>query len=293
MRVLIKLLKFLLKSGVLFILFVGTVGFWADKNVSPSVRMVFAPIFSVGFLFFFWRWFVSVMLKKRKDILEHTTPTPTPTIASSSTQNSNAENASIEHDFFNMVNGEATVWVGETKLASFRLFSETERTQGIFVKLAIREDGEFYLDLMNAETGEINTFREKDINSKIIVGSTRYDFVELCKKIFKLDLSEVFEYAKLIRKNAAEPKTINTFDPISTTFTYSSSNGTNRRTVDVDRYLRNGYGEDYIEGFCHMRGERRMFSIRNIKTMLSSDGYKKYHFHDWLKNVAKIDQNAS
>ncbi|PHM73805.1 hypothetical protein [Xenorhabdus kozodoii] len=198
------------------------------------------------------------------------------------------KNQEVKDETYCMQNGEALIWEGTTKPASLRMIGETQKILGIFTKLTIREDGEFYLDITNTDTGEITQIKEKEIFSVITVGSTRYNFVELCRKVLKLNLSEVFDYAKLIRKNATEIKLINNFEAISSTFTYLSGSGKSRRTVDIDKYLKNGYGNEYISGYCHLRNEYRTFAVGKIQTMISSEGHRKYYFHDWLTNVAGI-----
>lgn len=298
---------FIVKSSTLFLLFIAAVGLWADKNLENSTRIIWSPIVTMLFVYLFWRWFASPLLKKKPAAIKTPTPfcvipneskerkqdNPLPSMEFSPTTNDDSQSYNAGYYPFNMADGKSVIWAGKTKPASFRLRSETERIEGVFIKLSIFDDGEFYLELMNQETGEVHTYKEQEINTKIVVGATRYDFVELCGKVFKLNLSEVFEYAKLVRKKASEPNLIASFQAINATFTYSSSSGTNRRSVDIDRYLRNGYGEDYIEGFCHMRKERRMFAVRNIKTMLASDGHKKYYFHDWLTNVVGMNNDVS
>lgn len=186
-----------------------------------------------------------------------------------------------------MVNGEALIWEGSTKPASVKIRDERDKKHGIFTRMVIREDGEFYLSLTDPESGEDTEIRETEIQTAITVGKTRYDFVELCRRVFGLELHELFEYAKAIRYEAKEPKLIAEFPAIPTTFTYLSESGKNRRTVDVTEYKRNGYGDEYIAGYCHLRNEHRNFAVARIQTMLASEGHPKYHFHDWLENIAK------
>lgn len=191
-----------------------------------------------------------------------------------------------------MVNGEALIWEGSTKPASVKIRDERDKKHGIFTRMVIREDGEFYLSLTDPESGEDTEIRETEIQTAITVGKTRYDFVELCRRVFGLELHELFEYAKAIRYEAKEPKLIAEFPAIPTTFTYLSESGKNRRTVDITEYKRNGYGDEYIAGYCHLRNEHRNFAVSRIQTMLASDGYPKYHFHDWLINVAEVNGNG-
>lgn len=191
-----------------------------------------------------------------------------------------------------MVNGEALIWEGSTKPASVKIRDERDKKHGIFTRMVIREDGEFYLSLTDPESGEDTEIRETEIQTAITVGKTRYDFVELCRRVFGLELHELFEYAKAIRYEAKKPKLIAEFPAIPTTFTYLSESGKNRRTVDITEYKRNGYGDEYIAGYCHLRNEHRNFAVSRIQTMLASDGYPKYHFHDWLINVAEVNGNG-
>lgn len=187
-----------------------------------------------------------------------------------------------------MLNGEALIWEGSTKPASLKIRDSRDKKHGIFTRLVIREDGEFYLFLTDTESGEDTEIRETEIQTAITVGKTRYDFVELCRRVFGLELSELFEYAKAIRYEAKEPKLIAEFPAIPTTFTYLSGSGKNRRTVDITEYKRNGYGDEYIAGYCHLRNEHRNFVVSRIQTMLASEGHKKCHFQDWLVSVAGI-----
>ncbi|HBL6942202.1 TPA: hypothetical protein LSH76_001331 [Morganella morganii] len=191
-----------------------------------------------------------------------------------------------------MVNGEALIWEGSTKPASVKIRDERDKKHGIFTRMVIREDGEFYLSLTDPESGEDTEIRETEIQTAITVGKTRYDFVELCRRVFGLELHELFEYAKAIRYEAKEPKLITEFPAIPTTFTYLSGSGKNRRTVDITEYKRNGYGDEYIAGYCHLRNEHRNFAVSRIQTMLASEGHPKYHFHDWLINVAEVNGNG-
>ncbi|UPS62238.1 hypothetical protein [Providencia rettgeri] len=192
-----------------------------------------------------------------------------------------------------MENNKSLVWEGTTKLASFKIVDHRDKIYGIITSLIIKNDGEFYLNITDPETGETTEIKEKEIQTKIIVGSTRYDFVELCRKVLKLDLHEMFEYAKSIRYEAKELHLVAEFPPIKSTFTYISSSGKNKRTIDIDQYFKNGYGDEYIGGFCYTRMEHRTFLASRIQTMISSDGHKKYYFHDWLKNVAGITNHDS
>ncbi|HHZ8505081.1 TPA: hypothetical protein ACWL6U_002582 [Morganella morganii] len=186
-----------------------------------------------------------------------------------------------------MVNGETLIWEGSTKPASVKTRYERDKKHGIFTRMVIREDGEFYLFLTDPESGEDTEIKEKEIQTAVTVGKKRYEFVELCRRVFGLELHELFEYAKAIRYEAKEPKLIAEFPAIPTTFTYLSGSGKNRRTVDITEYKRNGYGDEYIAGYCHLRNEYRNFSVSRIQTMLASEGHPKYHFHDWLENIVK------
>ncbi|EPU3936160.1 hypothetical protein ACVWYD_002722 [Morganella morganii] len=188
-----------------------------------------------------------------------------------------------------MVNGEALIWEGSTKPVSVKTRYERDKKHGIFTRMVIREDGEFYLFLTDPESGEDTEIKEKEIQIAVTVGKTRYEFVELCRRVFGLELHELFEYAKAIRYEAKEPKLIAEFPSIPTTFTYLSGSGKNRRTVDITEYKRNGYGDEYIAGYCHLRNEHRNFAVSRIQTMLASEGYKKCYFQDWLINVIKIN----
>ncbi|EOD7312825.1 hypothetical protein SJ303_16575 [Proteus mirabilis] len=192
---------------------------------------------------------------------------------------------------FVMKNGKSLLWQGITNQASFRVRDKTDKIYGIFTRLYIYDDGEFYLELTDPSTGEATYIPEKEIITVITIGSSRYDFKDLCKKKFKLDLHELFEYAKDVRYKAKEIKVVAEFPAIKTTFTYLSNSGKVRRTVDVTQYKKNGYGDEYIAGYCHVRNEHRTFSVRNIQTMMATDGHKKYYFHDWLKNIVGIDVN--
>lgn len=191
---------------------------------------------------------------------------------------------------FVMINGKSLIWQGTTKPTSFRIRDEKDKLYGIFTRLYLYENGEFYLELTDTNTGESTMVAEKEIITAITVGASRYDFKDLCKKNFKLDLHELFEYAKDIRYAAKEIHVVAEFSAIPTTFTYLSNSGKTKRTVDVIQYKRNGYGDEYIAGYCHVRKEHRTFAVGKIQTMLASEGYKKYYFHDWLDNVANIKE---
>ncbi|MET4858910.1 hypothetical protein [Morganella morganii] len=190
-----------------------------------------------------------------------------------------------------MVNGEALIWEGSTKPASVKTRYERDKKHGIFTRMVIREDGEFYLFLTDPESGEDTEIKEKEIQTAVTVGKTRYEFVELCRRVFGLELHELFEYAKAIRYEAKEPKLIAEFPAIPTTFTYLSGSGKNRRTVDITEYKRNGYGDEYIAGYCHLRNEHRNFAVSRIQTMLASEGHKKCYFQDWLTNILRLKTN--
>ncbi len=192
-----------------------------------------------------------------------------------------------------MENGKSLIWQGTTKPVSFRVRDESNKLYGIFTRLYIYDDGEFYLELTDPATGEVSNIAEKEIITAITVGASRYDFKDLCKKNFKLDLHELFEYAKDIRYAAKEINIIAEFPPIPTTFTYLSGSGKTKRTVDITQYKKNGYGDEYIAGFCNVRNEHRTFAVGKIQTMMASEDHKKYYFHDWLKNVAGIDNNGN
>ncbi|MEY1238769.1 hypothetical protein AB7102_14570 [Providencia manganoxydans] len=192
-----------------------------------------------------------------------------------------------------MENGKSLIWQGTTKPASFRVRGESNKLHGIFTRLSIHDDGEFYLELTDPATGEATNIAEKEIITAITVGASRYDFRDLCKKNFKLDLHELFEYAKDVRYAAKEINVIAEFPAIPTTFTYLSSSGKTKRTVDINQYKKNGYGDEYVAGYCHVRNEHRTFAVGKIQTMMASDGHKKYYFHDWLKNVAGITNHDS
>lgn len=194
---------------------------------------------------------------------------------------------------FVMENGKSLLWQGITNQASFRIRDEADKIYGIFTRLYIYDDGEFYLELTNPSTGEATYIPEKEIITAITIGSSRYDFKDLCKKKFKLDLHELFEYAKDIRYKAKEIHLVAEFPPIPTTFTYLSSSGKTKRTVDIIQYKKNGYGDDYVAGYCHVKNEHRTFAVRKIQTMMASEGHKKYYFHDWLKNVVGINNDGN
>lgn len=290
-----KLLLNSLKVLIIFLLMICAIGFSIDKNVSSTARFVLAPLFSILLLFFFHKWIIKPLLLKARTIKESQKPlthhvdssdnlvspltihpASVPVTATSTVQ-----------ELFN--NKPVIVWSGTTKPVSFRIFSDKERKEGIFTQLEIHKDGDFYFYLADQSTGELTLVKEREIQSRITINSQTYDFVELCRKVLKIDLSDMFELAKEIRKEASEPYVIAKFSPITTSFTYLSSNGKERRTVDVDQVLKNGKNDYYLSGFCHLRKERRTFISSRFQTMLVTEGHKKYYFHDWLKNVAGID----
>lgn len=187
---------------------------------------------------------------------------------------------------YDMKNGVALIWQGLTKTASIKLCNETKRRTGLITRLTIHDDGEFYIDLTNDETGEILSIKERDITTQFVVGSTRYDFMDLCRKVFKLDLSEMFEYVNAVRREAKRPQLIATFEPVDISFTYESrENGKTKRTVSVNKYLKNNEGGDYISGYCHARKEDRIFKASYIKSKIKTADGKYYYFNEWLTTV--------
>ncbi|EFR5874982.1 WYL domain-containing protein [Salmonella enterica] len=289
----------LLKAVIVFLLMICAIGFSIDENVSSTVRFILAPLFSILLLFFFHKWLIKPLLLKAKSTkkiqksrshnvnsyetyVDSLTRNPMPTPASVPT----AEKKPFH-------NRPVVVWSGTTKPVSFRILSEKERREGIFTQLEIHKDGDFYFYLADQSTGEITLVKEREIQSRIKINSQTYDFVELCIKVLKIDLSDLFEQAKEIRKAANEPYVIAKFSPITTSFTYLSSNGKERRTVDIDQVLKNDKNDYYLSGFCHLRKERRTFISSRFQTMLVTEGHKKYYFHDWLKNVIGIDYECS
>ena len=183
---------------------------------------------------------------------------------------------------------EFDLWEGETKPAAVTVSGFDERLKGIFTRLSLNpDDGNFYLDITNTDTGEITTFNERRAKTLFLVGSTRYDFSDLCRKIFKLDLSDMYGFARTVRRNSKNIAPKKTFTPIRTTFSYCDAKGDQtRRTVRISSYSTNRYGQEYISGYCELRGEMRTFLVENILTMMHSDGYPQYQFKDWITNVA-------
>lgn len=286
-----KLLLNLLKASIIFLLMICAVGFSIDKNVSSTARFVLSPLFSILLLFFFHKWIIKPLLLKARSIKESQEPFIHHVDSSKNIANPLTVDpvtaTPTDQELFN--NKPVIVWSGTTKPVSFRIFSDKERKDGIFTQLEIHKDGDFYFYLADQSTGELTLVKEREIQSRITINSQTYDFVELCRKVLKIDLSDMFELAKEIRKEASEPYVIAKFSPITTSFTYSSSNGKERRTVDIDQVLKNGKNDYYLSGFCHLRKERRTFISSRFQTMLVTEGHKKYYFHDWLKNVAGID----
>ncbi|ECF1345735.1 hypothetical protein E0657_15585 [Salmonella enterica subsp. enterica serovar Abony] len=289
----------LLKIATIFLLMICAVGFSIEENLSSTARLILSPLFSVLLIFFFHKWIIKPLLLKAKSAKE-TRQSPgrnadysesSAVPLASNVAPAPAPAPAPESKLFN--SNPVVVWSGTTKPVSFRLFSDKERREGVFTQLEIHKDGDFYFFLADQSTGELTLIKEREIQSRIKINSQTYDFVELCRKVLKIDLSDLFEQAKEIRKAANEPYLIAKFSPITTSFTYLSSNGKERRTVDIDQVLKNDKNDYYLSGFCHLRKERRTFISSRFQTMLATEGHKKYYFHDWLKNVIGIDYECS
>lgn len=232
-------------------------------------------------------------VRNKKKTITARTDNPHTNVANEDRENRNPQS---NYKPLSIENGKHIIWQGKTKPTSFRAEGINDRLSGILTCFFINEKGHFYFTITDPDTGESQSVDNYSIKTKILIGSTRYDVVDIPKDVFGLS-DEIYDYAEMVRYNRKQTEekerieknkisVVFSFAPLKTDFTYRKDMSRTRRTVDIIQYLKNGYGQEYIAGFCHLRNEYRTFRVDRIETMLSSEGYRKYWFADWLENVA-------
>ncbi|CBJ80124.1 hypothetical protein XBJ1_0983 [Xenorhabdus bovienii SS-2004] len=198
-----------------------------------------------------------------------------------------------------MVNDEATIWTGNINNISFSFLNDNEKKQritGELNRIFLHKKGDFYLSIIDGD-GINHIINEQYVETKFLVRSSRYEFVELCREILKLNNSDVFEYANIIRDIAATAKIIKETLPIRTSFTYTYFKNELRvrekYDVLIDQYLENEYGHQWISGLDSNTGKRHIFQKSKIDTMLNSEGHKKHKFDEWLSVIFGIENNGN
>ncbi|MGT3214154.1 hypothetical protein PQA69_gp02 [Yersinia phage vB_YenM_324] len=192
---------------------------------------------------------------------------------------------------FKMKDGNATLWEGKSKPIEFSFRNENdkkERVVGEICKVSITEKGDFLLYVNVDEKPTPLIVKESYIETKFLVGTVRHNFQSLCENLLKINLSDIFGYAKAIRHIAAQPKIKKTFPPLITSFTYLLNEVRHKKTIAIDQYLDNTHGFRYLSGICQTTKKREVFDEKKIVTMLDTTGHPKYKFNDWLVNVGDI-----
>ncbi|MEZ9564851.1 WYL domain-containing protein [Vibrio artabrorum] len=181
------------------------------------------------------------------------------------------------------------VWTGNTDNIVFDYEdsdnNKTSRTIEV-EELAFDEHKNFYIKGMCQLRNEVRHFNVAKI-SNISVGSKSFLFQTWAQDFLEVDVVSLLP--KNTRTNFEIIKWEGDCPP--TTFTYKDIDSRRRITVKPIRLYINkkGYLDLDVE---HENGSTETLYVSRIDTMLSTDGYKKKHFQDWVKEVLEL-QNVS
>ncbi|MCE9733859.1 hypothetical protein [Pectobacterium sp. IFB5596] len=201
------------------------------------------------------------------------------------------DNLDLDSYPFKMVNQKAILWNGIPVNVEFSYLNDLEkkeRIQGKVQEIAISEKGEFILQV-NVEGDDItHSIEEKHIETKILVGTVRFNFKDFCKQKLKINTQEMFSYAKAVRHAASTLTVTKEIPPILTSFTYVKNKERYKTETLIDRMLENKHGFASISGKNPKTGERDDFDIQKIDTMIKSEGHNKYNRDEWIKVIFGI-----
>jgi hypothetical protein len=193
---------------------------------------------------------------------------------------------------YKMIDGVAVIWEGETKPASFRIYDNKQRLEGIITKLTLNKDGRFYITLTDPEKGTKIVTDERELETMILIGSTRYEFTDLCRKVLKIDLSEMFGFANFVRDELYKPRLMLLFEPPQqVTFSHRTSGETIRDLFTVREYYKSNSNEEYLKVNITSSNKELMIPVNKITTMIQLEDGKKIKLDEWLKNICKAKES--
>lgn len=146
------------------------------------------------------------------------------------------------------------------------------------------KNGEFYIRGLCHKRQEQRTFNVGAILKINLIDGSETDFHSWCVTNLDIDPLTVVPKGKL--PNFYQIIWSGTFAP--TTFTYRD--GVRQRVTVTPTTLRKR-GKYYDLVARDESGEISIFFVQNIETMLSSEGYKKKHFDEWVNEVL-LEENV-
>ncbi|MEI7408167.1 hypothetical protein [Pectobacterium aroidearum] len=201
------------------------------------------------------------------------------------------DNLDLESYPFKMVNQKAILWNGTSAEVEFSYrndLEKKERVQGVIKEIAISEKGEFILQAHDNVDDITYIIEERYIETKFLVGTVRFNFKEFCSKKLKINIQEMFSYAKAVRHAACTLTITKEISPILTSFTYVNNKERHKIETLIDRMLENKHGFVSISGKNPKTGERDDFDMQKIDTMIKSEGHNKYKRDEWIKIIFGI-----
>lgn len=189
---------------------------------------------------------------------------------------------------YKMIDGVATIWEGETNPASFRIYDNKKRLEGIITKITLNEDGRFYITLTDPDKGTSLVADERELETMILIGSTRYEFTDLCRKVLKIDLSEMFGFANFVRDELYKPRLMLKIDPQQTViFSHRISGETIRDSFTVLEYYKSNSNVEYLKVSENSNNREVMIPVSKITSMIQLEDSKKIKIDEWLQNICK------
>ncbi|MEQ9872126.1 hypothetical protein ABRP77_23265 [Pectobacterium odoriferum] len=198
------------------------------------------------------------------------------------------DNLDLDSYPFKMVNQKAILWNGipvDVEFSYLNDLEKKERIQGKVQEIAISEKGEFILQVNDKVDDITHSIEERYIETKILVGTVRFNFKDFCKQKLKINTQEMFSYAKAVRHAACTLTITKEIPPILTSFTYVKDKERFKTETLIDRMLENKHGFVSISGKNPNTGERSYFEIQKINTMIKSEGHNKYKRDEWVKII--------
>ncbi|PEH74143.1 hypothetical protein [Edwardsiella tarda] len=189
----------------------------------------------------------------------------------------------------------ATLWKGELSPFSFSIYSDDDkRTKicGILTDILIDKKGEFVLQITDNQ-GAYKKYKESDVCTKFLAGSTRYKFTELCNRRLKIN-NDIFSFAKAVRHNAG--KYVNTGKTMETnvSFTYVEYIGTEKKirhkiTAVAIGIQKNEYGFYRLACKNLDTNDIEYFNQSKIVTKIATQEYGKISFDEFKSIVFNVD----
>jgi len=178
------------------------------------------------------------------------------------------------------------------------------------IRIFVTEIFHIHIECVDPETGEVHNFEFSRIVTMIVAkGMGRLDRPEFLRRLgIDVDLYyymwDDYDTLEAVTKHCEQQKfnswrkTLETIwsadeEPLEITFTYYTGSDQHRRTINLSRIKKSEYGKLYLEGFCQMRNEFRIFNVEKIGTKITMADGTKLDIEEFMEDRLRIVPLAS